>query len=88
MQLFDRWTTRGSPFPFVIDNQQHQLADALNKLLGQTAGKPLDIVWTKRSALAPEAQPYHDRIDRILYRLAGLTDAAAKGLEKRLVGML
>ncbi len=29
--------------PFVIDNQQHRLADALNELLAQTAGKPLDI---------------------------------------------
>ena len=30
-------------FPFVIDNQQHRMADALNELLGQTGGKPLDI---------------------------------------------
>jgi hypothetical protein len=29
--------------PFVIDNQQHRLADALKELLGQSAGKPLDI---------------------------------------------
>jgi hypothetical protein len=29
--------------PFVLDNQQHRLADALNELLFQTAGKPLDI---------------------------------------------
>src|SRR5437588_9687269 len=31
------------PIPFVIDNQQHRMADALNELLTQTAGKPLDI---------------------------------------------
>ena len=31
------------PFPFVIDNQQHRLADALNELLVQSAGKPLAI---------------------------------------------
>jgi hypothetical protein len=31
------------PIPFVIDNQQHRLADALKELLGQSAGKPLDI---------------------------------------------
>lgn len=31
------------PIPFVIDNQQHRMADALNELLGQTVGKPLDI---------------------------------------------
>src|SRR5205809_293344 len=29
--------------PFVIDNQHHCLADALNELLSQTEGKPLDI---------------------------------------------
>jgi superfamily II DNA or RNA helicase len=29
--------------PFVIDNQEHRLADVLNALLGQTAGKPLDV---------------------------------------------
>ncbi len=29
--------------PFVIDNQQYRLADALNEILGQTAGKPFDI---------------------------------------------
>ena len=31
------------PIPFVLDNQQHRLADALNELLAQSAGKPLDI---------------------------------------------
>ena len=29
--------------PFVIDNQEHRLADVLNDLLAQTLGKPLDI---------------------------------------------
>jgi hypothetical protein len=29
--------------PFVIDNQEHQLQDALNELLVQSTGKPLDI---------------------------------------------
>src|SRR5436305_13950762 len=28
--------------PFVIDNQQHRMSDALNELLSQTQGKPLD----------------------------------------------
>src|SRR5947209_6124843 len=31
------------PVPFVIDNQQHRLADGLNALLAESAGKPLDI---------------------------------------------
>jgi hypothetical protein len=56
--------------PFVIDNQQHRMVDALNE------------------PLAPKTQPYQDLIDRILYRMAGLTDAEAQGLEKRLEGML
>ena len=76
------------PIPFVIDNQQHRMADALNEPLAQNSGKPLDIARTKRSALASEAQPYQDLIDRILYRLAGLMDAEAQGLEKRLEAML
>jgi hypothetical protein len=46
------------------------------------------IAQTERSALAPEAQPFQDLIDRILYRMAGLTDDEAKGLETRLEGML
>src|SRR5438067_503484 len=29
--------------PFVIDNQQHRMADALKELLAQSVGKPLDI---------------------------------------------
>jgi hypothetical protein len=74
--------------PFLIDNHQHRVADALNELLAQSGGKPLDIARTERSALAPKAQPYQDLIDRILYRLAGLTDAEAQGLETRLEQML
>jgi hypothetical protein len=31
------------PLPFVIDNQEHRLRDALNELLAQSGGKPLDI---------------------------------------------
>src|SRR5271166_3945312 len=31
------------PIPFVIDNQNHRMADALNELLAQSIGKPLDI---------------------------------------------
>ena len=29
--------------PFVIDNNEHRLADVLNDLLSKTEGKPLDI---------------------------------------------
>src|SRR5262249_52893415 len=39
---FDSWS-RTMPLPFVIDNQERRLRDALNQLLAQSAGKPLDI---------------------------------------------
>src|SRR3972149_3707535 len=42
-----------------------------------------DIARTERSALAVEAQPYQDLLDRILYRMAGLTDAEAQGVGER-----
>jgi hypothetical protein len=47
-----------------------------------------DIARMERSALDPEAQPHQDLIDRILYRMAGLTDPETRGLEQRLAAML
>jgi hypothetical protein len=47
-----------------------------------------DIARTERLALAPEARPLQDLIDRMLYRMAGLTDEEAAGLEDRLSRML
>ena len=47
-----------------------------------------EIRRTERSALCATAQPYQDLIDRLLYAMAGLTDAEADGLEKRLAEML
>lgn len=47
-----------------------------------------DIARSERSALAPAAQPLQDLLDRILYRMAGLTDDEAAGLEERLARML
>ncbi len=29
--------------PFVIDNDQYRLSDVLNRLLGESRGRPLDI---------------------------------------------
>ena len=46
------------------------------------------ITRTERSALAPAAHPYQDLIDRILYALAGLSEADWRGLESRLSTML
>jgi hypothetical protein len=47
-----------------------------------------EIARTDRSELASDAQPLQGLIDRILFRLAGLTDAEASGLKERLAGML
>jgi hypothetical protein len=47
-----------------------------------------DIARVARSRLAEAAQPYQDLIDRLLYKMAGLSDAEAAGLEARLARML
>ena len=47
-----------------------------------------DIDCCDRSALAPEAQSLQDLLDRIIYRMAGLTDDEVRGLEERLAKML
>src|SRR5437867_3687620 len=39
------------PIPFVIDNQEHRLRDALNEVLAESAGKPLDMA-TSYSAIS------------------------------------
>lgn len=47
-----------------------------------------EIARAERSALAPEAQPYQDLIDRLFYAMAGLTEDELEGLEGRLARML
>ena len=42
----------------------------------------------KRSALDLKAQPLQDLLDRIIFRMAGLSDAESAGLEQRLAKML
>ena len=44
--------------------------------------------YGNEQALAPEAQPYQDFIDRVLFAMAGLTEGEAQGVEERLEGML
>jgi len=70
---------------------QRRVLDVLARLTKEIIrieGERPDISRAERSALAPEAQPYQDLIDRILFRLAGLTDDEAAGLEERLKEML
>jgi hypothetical protein len=42
----------------------------------------------ERSALSPQAQPYQDFIDSVVYAMAGLAEEEIKGLEQRLTRML
>jgi hypothetical protein len=48
------------PIPFVIDNQQHRMADALHELLTLSAGKPLDIA-TADFAISGQGRSAHCR---------------------------
>lgn len=41
-----------------------------------------------RSALDPKGQKYQDLIDKLFYRIAGMTDAEASGMESRLAKMI
>lgn len=41
-------------------------------------------VRTERSALDPKAQPLQHLLDRIIFRMAGLSDAASVALEQRI----
>lgn len=41
-----------------------------------------------RAHLSPDAQPYQDAIDRILFRMAGLSEQEIVGIEDRLSRML
>jgi hypothetical protein len=47
-----------------------------------------EISRTDRAALAPDAQPYQDLIDQLLYGMAGLTANEVRGLEDRYEEML
>lgn len=76
--------TVSAPFsPAVRD----ALCEAVRQIEAVEAGRG-EISRSARSALAPAAQPFQDFIDRVLFRLAGLTDAEAAGLVHRLGKML
>jgi len=60
----------------------------LAKLITDCETKRGSITRTERSALYSGAQPIQDLLDKIIFRLAGLTDAEAEGLEQRLSKML
>jgi hypothetical protein len=73
-----------SPFSPVI---QIAIVEAVNRIIDIENSRG-DIRRVDRSALDPHAQPYQDFIDRLLYAMAGITDAEARGLEGRLAEMM
>jgi len=63
------------------------MVEAVRRITAVEAARG-EISRSERSRLAPEAQPYQDLIDRMLYAMAGLSEAEAAGLEERLSRML
>jgi hypothetical protein len=63
------------------------IVDAVNRIIAIEKARG-EIARSARSALAPEAQPLQDFIDRLLYAMAGLTPAEVQGVEERLSHML
>ena len=73
-----------APFPAAV---REVIVDLVRRIERIEKGRG-KIARAARSALAPDAQPLQDLIDRLFYAMAGLTDDEAAGLEGRLAGML
>ncbi len=72
------------PFSLVI---QSVIIEAVNRII-EIETRRGEISRSARSSLASEAQIYQDLIDKLFYKMAGLTDTEAEGLEERLSQML
>ncbi|MEK6677658.1 MAG: Eco57I restriction-modification methylase domain-containing protein [Planctomycetota bacterium] len=75
---------RQSPFPVTVRDCMVRLVERIIAI----ELKRGDIARTERSALDPKAQPLQELLDRIIFRMAGLSDAESKALEQRLAKML
>lgn len=73
-----------APFTLAI---QKAVIDATRTIIAFEC-KRGNVQRNERSALSPQAQPYQDFIDSVLYAMAGLTEEEAKGLEQRLTRMI
>jgi hypothetical protein len=71
------------PFSAVVVDAILRVARRISRIEAERG----DIGRSERSSLAA-AQPYQDLLDRMLYRMAGLSDDEAAGLEARLARML
>ncbi len=66
---------------------QAVIVAAVERIIGIESNRG-QIARTDRSALDPDAQPYQDLIDQLLYGLAGLSAEEVRGLEERYERML
>jgi hypothetical protein len=72
------------PFPSSV---MTAMASLVERIMAIEHGRG-EIARTARSALAPAAQPLQDLLDRIIFRMAGLSDDEAVWLQQRLQRML
>jgi len=63
------------------------IIEAVNRIIAIEESRG-EISRAARSALAPDARPYQDLIDKLFYEMAGLTEVEATALEDRLAHML
>ena len=72
------------PFPLLL---RHMVIDAVGEI--ETIERDRGPMKRRdRSKLSPTGQPFQDFIDRLLFRMAGLSDAETVGVERRLASWL
>ena len=72
------------PFPLVL---RQMVIDAVEEI--ETIERDRGPIRRRdRSKLSPTGQPFQDFIDRLLFRMAGLSDAETVGVERRLAAWL
>jgi hypothetical protein len=64
------------------------LSDASSAIAQIECSRTPDLSRFARSALATEAQPIQDAVDKILFAIAGLSESESNGLQERLENML
>jgi hypothetical protein len=72
------------PFPATV---RECIVHLVNRIIEIEADRG-EIARSERSSLSPAAQPHQDLLDRMVYRMAGLSDEEIAGLEDRLARML
>jgi len=82
-EMLEPMTTR-HPYSVVLSNL---IGEAARKII-QIENERKGISRSARSALDPKAQPYQDLIDKLFYKLAGLTEIESAAIEERLLHML